>query len=412
MEKSKTFCILPWIHAATYTDGSVLLCCVANSSNLNLNNVNWQTAWNSDYFKRARLTMLKGNEFPDCASCYNNEKSGVKSHRQIQNFLWYKKLGAEYLDGLVTKTESDGKVNNNIIALDLRLGNTCNLQCIMCRPTDSSKWLKDAEKLSNELTTEAKWDWKWKIENFTIENFEWYKDPAFWEDFYERAYDIKHIVIGGGEPMLLKEHKELLLQLVDRGLSNNIELRYHTNGTIYSQEIVNLWTKFKLVEVMISLDGHKEVNDYIRYPSNWELLEKNLDLYDNTESMIDIKILCTVQALNLYYLPDFADWLLSKNYKKIGKTAHDGLFHTGILHWPRYLSVKVLPKNLKDKITKKILNYSVKNKTNKTIVNFNNLITLMNSEDHSEMFIQMKEYLEKLDELHGTDYMKLGDFFL
>lgn len=37
-EPTKTFCILPWIHAATYNDGSALLCCAAqNSEKLNWN---------------------------------------------------------------------------------------------------------------------------------------------------------------------------------------------------------------------------------------------------------------------------------------------------------------------------------------------------------------------------------------
>lgn len=412
MEKSKTFCILPWIHAATYTDGSVLLCCVAkNSGSINLNHQNWQQAWNSDHFKQARLAMLEGRAFNACDHCYKEEAAGIRSHRQNENNLWYRELGSQYLDNLVQATHADGHVDNDLITIDLRLGNTCNLQCVMCRPVDSSKWVRDANILARELKTDAKYDWKYKLENFAIDNFDWYKDPEFWNSFFESAKDIRHIILAGGEPLYIKEHKEILTQLVNRGFSKNIELRYHTNGTIYNQSIVDLWQEFRRVEVMISMDGYGEVNSYIRYPADWHLLEKNLELYDCTPDVVDPKILCTVQALNIYWLPEFADWLISKNFKKISRKHHNGLFHPGILHWPQYLSPKVFPQSVKGEITQKLLSYCQQHKDNRQIQKFIGLVDFMNSEDHSMKFVEMIEYLEKLDELHGTNYKLIGDFF-
>ena len=37
MERSKTFCIKPWVHMATYTTGEALMCCVAKEAAGNLN---------------------------------------------------------------------------------------------------------------------------------------------------------------------------------------------------------------------------------------------------------------------------------------------------------------------------------------------------------------------------------------
>jgi MoaA/NifB/PqqE/SkfB family radical SAM enzyme len=404
MSKSKTFCILPWIHAATYTDGSALLCCVAKSDKeTNLNNMTMNEAWNSVMFRDARLKMLRGEEVSNCASCYAEEEVGMHSHRLVENYVWYKKLGKEYLDDLVANTKQDGSVEHDFITLDLRLGNTCNLQCIMCRPVDSSKWVKHANILKDELTTEVKWDWKHKVEDYSIKNFEWYKDAEFLESFYANASGIKHIIFGGGEPLYIKEHKEIIKQLVGRGHSKDIELRYHTNGTIWDQEVADLWTQFKRVEVMISLDGVGEVNDYIRYPADWPTIEKNLSLYDNTPDMIDPKILCTVQALNIDHLPEFADWMLSKNYKKISKRSQEGIFHPGILHYPQYLSPKVLPPEVKERITLKLAEYAIKHLDNGHIQKFKQLTELMNSEDLSFMFDQTLEYINKLDQLRSTD---------
>jgi len=162
---SDTFCILPWIHMASYTDGSALLCCVASSrKDLNFNVQTPDEIWNSKHFRQARRLMIAGRWVKECAACYKLEHVGIYSHRQIENHIWEKKLGEEYIINLVNETHSDGSIESKWITLDLRLGNTCNLQCVMCRPVDSSKWVKHAIILKEELTTDAKWDWKHKVE--------------------------------------------------------------------------------------------------------------------------------------------------------------------------------------------------------------------------------------------------------
>jgi hypothetical protein len=401
---SKTFCILPWIHAATYTDGTALLCCVAKSqpNHSDLNTQTLKQVWNGKMFKDARLKMLRGEEVDNCHSCYAEEAVGIHSHRLVENYVWYKKLGKEYLQGLIDGTKQDGSVPHDLITLDFRLGNTCNLQCVMCRPIDSSKWVKHAKILSEELTTDAKYDWKGKTENYIDSKFEWYKDPDFLEDFYNSASNIKHMIFGGGEPLYIKEHKEIIRQLVERGYSKNIELRYHTNGTIWDQEVADLWANFKRVEVMISIDGLGPINDYIRYPADWATIEKNLRLYDNSPKVIDPKILCTVQALNINNLPEFADWLIDQKFQKIGKT-QGFIFHPGILHYPMYLSTKALPEDVKAKISHKLNSYANNHLDNDQIQKFRQLVEFMNAEDHSFVFEQTLEYIHKLDELRSTD---------
>lgn len=402
--KTKTFCILPWTHIASYTDGSALLCCIANSSDLNLNTQTLEDVWNSDHFKSARLKMLNGERVKECGACYNVEDVGIRSHRQIENWIWKNKLGDDYINQLIESTNLDGSLEQRWITLDLRLGNTCNLQCVMCRPIDSSKWVKQANILKDELKTEVKWDWKHKVETYSVNNFDWYKNNRFLEEFYESAADMKHIIFGGGEPLYIKEHKEILKRLVELGHASHIELRYHTNGTIYDKEVVDLWQHFKFVDVMISLDGHKHLNDYIRYPADWDTIERNLHLYDNTPSMIDVKLLCTVQALNIYYLPEFTEWLLEQNYKKISRKNLDGTFHPGILHYPQYLCAKILPSHLKKTTTDKLIAFGKKYKDNASIQRMIKVIDFMNSEDWSHLLPQTTEYLKKLDNLRSCDH--------
>ena len=400
----KTFCILPWTHIASYTDGSALLCCIANSTNnLNLNNNTLEEVWNSEHFKSTRLKMLAGERVKECSACYNVEDVGIRSHRQIENWIWKNKLGEDYIGQLIASTKPDGSLEQRWITLDLRLGNTCNLQCVMCRPIDSSKWVKQAKILKEELKTEVKWDWKHKVETYSVNNFEWYKNESFLTEFYESAADMKHIIFGGGEPLYIKEHKEILKRLVELGHAEHIELRYHTNGTIYDKEVVELWTKFKFVDVMISIDGHEYINSYIRHPADWNTIEQNLHLYDNTPVNIDVKLLCTVQALNIYYLPEFTEWLLAQDYKKISRKNLDGTFHPGILHYPQYLCAKILPAHLKSATTDKLIAFGNKHKDNASIQRMIKVVDFMNSEEWSHLLPQTREYLAKIDELRSLD---------
>ena len=398
-EQSKTFCILPWVHTATYTDGTALLCCVASpDSGLNLNTSTINDVKNSDYFKNARKTLLSGDKFSACSVCYKEEAVGVKSHRLNENRLWDTLLTKELVDEIVKNTHEDGTIDNDLYTLDFRLGNTCNLACVMCRPQDSSKWLNEAKKLSNELETDAKWDWKHKSQ-IDLSKFEWYKRKEFLEDFYESCGNMRLMIFAGGEPLLIKEHKEMIREMVKRGHAKNIQVNYHTNGTIYDTELMELWKNFKKVELFISIDGIDKVTEYVRYPSSFDVIKRNLKMYDdNAPDNMTFKILYTVQALNIFYLPEFADWLESQNYRKIiFRSKYDTIFHTGVLWGPDYLSTKILPTKVKEIITKKLSDYVELKKDTLNVWNFNEMTNIMNSSDDSHLLNQFDEYLMKMD---------------
>ena len=67
------------------------------------------------------------------------------------------------IEELITQTQQDGTVPEHLVYLDLRLGHTCNLKCIMCSPHDSSKWVADHKKIypilqSPLLKKQLKWE--------------------------------------------------------------------------------------------------------------------------------------------------------------------------------------------------------------------------------------------------------------
>ena len=217
---------------------------------------------------------------------------------------------------------------------------------------------------------------------------------------------MRHIIFAGGEPLYLKIHTEFLEKIVELGYAKNIQLRYHTNATILPDKILELWKEFQYVELMLSIDAIDQQNYWLRYPADWKTIEENLQKIDAQGEHLYAKILCTVNAINVIYLADFAEWILSQKYKKIGLKDHDGLFHPGILHYPEYMCTKILPQNVKNLATSNIDKLQEKYPDNNQITNIKNAINFMNLEDNSHLISDLKQYITAIDRMRQTSFDK------
>ncbi len=402
-----TWCILPWIHAASLTDGSTQLCCVAEEvSKVNLNHGTLKDYWKSDYIKDARKNMLAGKKVSACRRCYEEEGNEYRSHRLMENKNWHDMLGTAEINDIVGATATDGSLDRDMIAIDLRLGNTCNLQCIMCQPRESSKWVSLASKIHDSVhSLSLKAEWKYK-QNIKVENYEWYKNEEFWNALKETIPHLREIIIAGGEPMIIKQHLNFLKECALNYDVSHINLRYHTNLVEFPEEMIPHWEKFKKVEFFASIDGMNDVANYIRYPSNWEIIEKNIHLIDKTSSNTWLYFLYSVQALNIGQLPDFIRWVRSKGFNKEKMYLRSQMFiHPGLIHWPQYLNPKVLPKKMKAEITEQFA--ILKAEKEEAFDKFDGIVSFMNSEDWSSKLGVFSEYLEALDKTRGTDRFKV-----
>ena len=400
---SKTFCIRPFMHLATKTYGDALPCCVGKRfKTLQLNNNTFSEVWNSNEINEIRRKMLSNKSVDLCKICYDEEKSGIASHRIRSNRYWSSIIN--YRD-VIKKTDKLGKYKSPILSLDLRIGNTCNLACTMCGPNESTLWVRQMEQLS-------RFDLKKPIQSLAYSSsrflksrsalMKWYKREELWEDLKQHLPHLKEIIIGGGEPFLIPYQEKIVQECIDKDHAKSIELQYHTNGTLIKKEFFEKWKRFKRILLYISLDGVGEQNRYIRYPSNWEKLVENLELVDkksprNVESMI----LCTVQIKNMYYLPEFCQWIKNQNFKKV-QAYYDDLIYTGLVHEPPYLSIQVYPEAVKEKITKKFQKLSQLYGTKAD--RFQELVAFMNQEDKSEYLPRFKRYVRGLDEIRNTSF--------
>lgn len=407
---SKTFCPLPWIHIATRPNGDVRVCCTSNASGagveddksagliksqdkiLNLKENTIDEVWNSDTLKTVRLEMLRGEVPNSCTKCFEEESKGITSKRQWESVQWIDRLD---INSIVEKTKTDGSLPLEIPYFDLRLGNMCQLKCIMCSPHDSSSWIKDwklqyPKYKSIELKQDQGWDRGY--------DYTWYQKSDFLDLMKGQSHHIRELYFAGGEPLLIPEHYKILRFMVETNSAKNCTLRYNSNGLELPEELFDLWKHFKDVRFNFSIDAVADKNHYIRYPSCWESVVDNLHILDNTPDNVTVNIACAVQFLNILYLPELAKWKLDQNFKKIHKhPMTNGVIGTHLVYLPSYLNVRVLPKEIKILAAERIKSFTNDNR-------WLGFVDYMMTEDWSHKLPNTVEYLEICDKTRGLDF--------
>ena len=312
------FCIAPFVNFSTTTKGHVSLCCQAEEwKHINISNLNVDTIWNNEVYKHARNKFLN-NEWPsECKKCENLEKNGSRGRRYLENERW-KHLDWEEL-----------KKNPSIYCYDLRMGNACNLKCVMCNPNNSNQW---AEEYQNHTHL--------KHQHQTIGN-KWAIDGSLLDDIKNNLQNVQLLYFAGGEPLLIKKHKEIIDLCIELGLSKNIDLRYDTNGTYINDEWIDKWNNFKNVQINFSIDGGKEVNEYVRYPINHDAIPEVFDLLSKSNLTVFLQI--ALGAHNVFEIKHLENYKNQYEFKGV---------NISIVDWPDFMSID----NLSDTTKQRVIN--------------------------------------------------------
>ena len=432
-KSSCTFCVLPWIHLATRPNGDMRLCCTANASGAgedhevglvkmedgrpaNFARNTPLEAFNNDYMKSVRTTMLRGEIPASCKGCFDEEAQGVVSKRIWETATWMNDEGVD-IQELIAQTEQDGTVPERLQYLDLRLGHTCNIKCVMCSPHDSSKWVADWQKLIPVLQDpDVKKQMRWDKKEF---NNKWHERKEFWDELYAQIPNLKQVYFAGGEPLMIREHKTFLEEIVRQGYEQNILLRYNSNGILVDQELIALWSKFKKVKFAISIDSYEERDEYIRFPTKFTDVESTLRLLDDTPDNIHISIATAVQIFNIKTIPDFIKWKVTSNFKKVnvglidGNMMGGGLVNAHLVHIPTFLNITMLPAEDKQDVHNRFAelkqwlwdNYTQDDDfwlhNPKGWRQWQGLLNYMDSKDSTHLLPGFKEYVNKLDNIRG-----------
>lgn len=287
----KTFCVWPFIQVVRRTNGGIGPCCeilnIGSNPRPSINDV-----WQSQELNRIRQTMLHSDDMADeCKECYRKEalsSTGIRVHG-LERYKWREDLTDQ------EQLEARGWPNQHFPQrIELHVSNLCNLKCLTCRPEDSSNFL--AENKQYNISSHKQSDYEMSESEL---------DEIF-DLIYKHGIDT--LDLRGGESMMVPTIKHRLMNIKNQ----NMSLRIQTNGTLLDQDWKTIIGSFKNVEVTVSVDAVGQHNHYIRYPSHWETIEKNIQWLQSQPNVI-LSISCTLSNLNFGLLPEFLQWANSNN---------------------------------------------------------------------------------------------------
>ena len=401
---NKSICILPWINLSTDTDGSIRLCCISDAyikkddgTNYNLGYDKVEDIINSTDYKKIRQDMIDGKPIQGCETCYKNERNNGRSERQSHNRVWEADINfrQKYKQSLQGQP-----ITETVQYFDLRFGNLCNLSCRSCNPGSSSQFNKEIKELPELI--------KFNYQIITKELNDWYNTEIFQKNITNYSKNLFKYYMTGGEPTLIDKNYEILKEMVDSGDSKHIVLVLNSNMTNTKKDFYSFFKHFKKVILMASIDGIDEMQEYLRYPSNWKQISGNLlKLVSMELPNLTIMVSPVIQKTNLGYITELFEFLEDIN-KKNNKLIFE--IHPITLIEPSHLDLRYLPLDYKISCWEKIDNWII-NSCKFQKADFHQRIkTVKNScleeVDHHQ---NLKEYFEFTDIFDGHRNENLSD---
>lgn len=310
----KTFCNYPWHHLYVQTTGHFKICCLANEHitkddgyhQYNLHNDRMSDAWNSKYMTETRKKMLSGERLSACQRCYDQEDKGLASMRNTQGY-------EDFMAATV-----DGRYKGSANHVELHFGNVCNLACKMCSQQYSHKVGQELLRIGDNNPGFVEWIKKESgtVNNWTAELgvvYDWFKNEKTKQNIFNYVSEnVEGLTIVGGEPTAVKEFYELMDFCESKGTLKNKSFTLTTNMTNINKKMLSWFNQAKAITVYGSLDGVGDVNDYIRYPSDFSVIEKSIEFYAGLTSAnqnIDFVIGPAFQTFNVHNLVDMVEYL-------------------------------------------------------------------------------------------------------
>jgi MoaA/NifB/PqqE/SkfB family radical SAM enzyme len=311
-----------------------------------------------------KSSFLRGEQPAGCARCWQDEAAGLPSKRTLD---W------QYV---LDQTVPD---LNNLLVLSFSLGNTCNLACRICNSYSSSKWLTEA-KLLKETFPEIK----------IFKHKKFYQDQEFLDSVMNISQHLTHVEFPGGEPFLtgIKQHLEFLDFLILNN-SEKISLHYTTNTTHYpGPEFWTRWSRFKQVDLQLSIDGTESKFEYNRWPAKWLDCNNNIARYQ-TDAVGNIKLSIShsVSIFTVYHLPEFLTWI-----QQLGLPDP----YLGLVSNPVHYAITTFPNTIKQQIIARLADPA-----------FANIVNYMNNRDTSDQFQLAVKYIQQLDKQRNQSFSKI-----
>lgn len=330
---SPTFCPHAWL-GATHTNGGYYKPCCRFTRMGDHNRWSLEQKNNIDQLNHVRRDMIQGKSPAHCLNCWREESKNLDSLRTLTlNSDWWK----PYKD-LINQTNSDGSTEVKPVYYDLKLGNKCNLGCVMCHAGDSSVIEQELRNNINSITAKQQEELDWLDQNRLTD-----QDINNLFSRIEQEDNLISVKFTGGEPFVNPRIDDFLDTCISKGINNKINLMFTTNLIALSQKTINRLKNFPKCSVTVSMEGVDTIYEYMRYPATWSKFETNWKKLQKTDIPHDVVF--TITGLNVPYMPWWIAWVKEQKVNWMPNVVWD----------PVHLSLPEMPEQLKQNTLQDLL---------------------------------------------------------
>lgn len=393
------FCVHPWIHFATMTNGDIRPCSWGitrleeNGIDYNVTDHDIINYSESQAITELKNNMLAGKKSKYCTRCYEQEELNGISKRTVETF----KFQPDVAEDIINNKEVPVK------NIELRLGNRCNIGCVSCSPAHSDFFIRELNKLGTDVEKlDITKKYKDQYLKFNNRPINWFTNPIFWDKLYSFIPNVEYIYLAGGEPTIIKENWEFLDRIVKTGYAKNIKLGISTNLTNVQPRHIEIYNSFKECSIYCSIDAYGKLNDYIRFPSKWSSVSKNFEeLVRECNGNVNFKVIPVISIFSIWSIEKL--WSYTEEIQRQSNKDISFGTHT-LLRDPSYLSMRNLPDSAKKElmiILERIANkYADEFQVNRLYNYVNNSIGL----GDESVFYNGRKHIETYDKIRKNSW--------
>jgi sulfatase maturation enzyme AslB (radical SAM superfamily) len=330
--EEKQMCSLPWVHTELSMQHDNVKPCCKYRDTLGKISDGVTKVWYNDRIRKLRQDWLDGVSIPECVSC-----------DVADDAFSYKKWKNNAYNGFFTfLDEVDVEDPPLPHIFHISLSNTCNLACRMCNPAQSSILAQMAKK-STELQ-----------KYLYIPQHQKKIDP---ENLRGSFINAKMVTFTGGEPML-DDNIITIMHMLKEETTDLKGINFSTNMMTVNDELLTVLCSIGCeAKLSLSIDGPKNIHEYIRYQLSWDTMMSNIEYITKNYPSITWSLNTTVSNLNVGYITDTIDTV------QYIQDRFNIKFHrmmTSPVVDKKFLHPGVLPADIKKQYLDKLENYENK----------------------------------------------------
>ena len=392
--KNSAACPLKWNWNTLWlSEGASSSCCISARESISADT--FEQFHNGDKKLQHRKLMLQGI-WPedDCDSCRLPEQQGEFSNRLIH---------LDIPDQIPVELEQNSEaIVITPTTLEVCFNNTCNLSCLYCSPTLSSKINQEYRRYGDFIQDGI----SLKATTITTEYDRILE--KFWSWLEQNSTKLRRLNILGGEPLYQNDFYKTL-DWLESNCHPKLELGIITNLMVSAdrlEDIVNRFQqllikkKLKRIDITCSIDCWGIEQEYVRHGLDLDRWLKNFE-YLLSKKWLTLNINQSINVLGIKTMPVLLEKLSAWRQKR--PVGH----YFSLVTTPTYLSPFILGNSVFDTEFKKIINsLSEETLEHRNAKSYMNSIykQLQKSQSNLVEIQKLKIYLDENDRRKNTNW--------